>query len=75
MKLVISLIIEGKEEMFIGICEGEITLVQRGEAGFGYDPIFQPNGFDKTFAEMTLDQKSKIGHRGKAVRKLIDFFS
>jgi len=74
-KTVISLIIEGKEEMFIGICEGEITLVQRGEAGFGYDPIFQPNGFDKTFAEMTLDQKSKIGHRGKAVRKLIDFFS
>ena len=74
-KTAISLVIDGKERMFVGICEGGITLSQRGAAGFGYDPIFQPKGFDKTFAEMTLEQKSKIGHRGKAVRLLIDFIS
>jgi len=74
-KTAISLIMEGKEEIFIGICKGEITTKQKGDAGFGYDPIFQPKGYYKTFAEMTLEQKSEIGHRGKAVRLLIDFLS
>ncbi len=74
-KTAISLIIDGKEELFIGVCEGEIADKPRGNAGFGYDPIFQPNGFEKTFAEMTLEQKSEIGHRGKAVRLLIKFLS
>jgi len=74
-KTAISLIMEDKEEIFIGICKGEITTKQKGDAGFGYDPVFQPKGFNKTFSEMTLEQKSEIGHRGKAVRLLIDFLS
>ena len=61
------------EKLFLGICEGEITKEQRGNSGFGYDPIFQPKGFDKTFAEMTSEQKSEIGHRGMAMRQLIAY--
>ena len=74
-KTAIALHLEHEEIMFLGICEGDITEKPRGEAGFGYDPIFQPKGFDKTFAEMTLTQKSEIGHRGKAMRQLIDYLS
>jgi XTP/dITP diphosphohydrolase len=74
-KTAIALTLNRSEIMFLGICEGEITKELRGESGFGYDPIFQPKGFDKTFAEMTLTQKSKIGHRGKAMRQLIDYLS
>ncbi|MBV1923401.1 MAG: non-canonical purine NTP diphosphatase [Flavobacteriaceae bacterium] len=74
-KTAISLRIDTTEELFLGICKGEIITEKRGEEGFGYDPIFQPKGFSKTFAEMTLAQKSEIGHRGKAVRLLIDFLS
>ncbi len=74
-KTAISLIMDSEEKLFLGICEGEITHDRMGESGFGYDPIFQPKGYDKTFAEMTLEQKSAIGHRGKAVRLLIDFLS
>jgi len=48
---------------------------KKGEKGFGYDPIFMPNGFDTTFAEMTLQQKSEIGHRGKAMRQLIEYLA
>jgi XTP/dITP diphosphohydrolase len=59
----------------LGICEGIITNDRRGDSGFGYDPIFQPKGYDITFAEMTLDQKSEISHRGKAVRLLINFLT
>ena len=72
-KTAIAFLSDNEEEVFLGICEGEIIEELRGESGFGYDPIFQPKGLDKTFAEMTLDQKSEIGHRGKAMRKLIDF--
>jgi XTP/dITP diphosphohydrolase len=74
-KTVIALTLKGGHQLFTGICEGEITKEKRGVDGFGYDPIFQPKGFDKTFAEMTLQQKSEIGHRGKAVRMLIEYFS
>jgi len=74
-KTAISLVIDDKERLFIGICEGEITSSKMGNSGFGYDPIFQPKGFDKTFAEMTLVQKSEVGHRGKAVRLLLDFLT
>ncbi|MBT0608193.1 non-canonical purine NTP diphosphatase [Aequorivita echinoideorum] len=74
-KTAIALNLEHEEIMFLGICEGEITKVARGDEGFGYDPIFQPKGFNKTFAEMTLTQKSEIGHRGKAMRQLIDYLS
>ncbi len=63
------------EVLLLGICEGEILEAKRGESGFGYDAIFQPKGFNKTFAEMTLEEKSEIGHRGKAVRELIKFLA
>lgn len=74
-KTAIALNLHQTEIMFLGICEGEIIKEPRGDSGFGYDPIFQPKGFDKTFAEMTLTQKSKIGHRGKAMRQLIAYLS
>lgn len=72
---VIALNLNGEQHVFEGICEGKIIHQQRGNKGFGYDPIFIPNGFDKTFAEMTLEEKAQISHRGKAVRKLIRFLN
>ena len=72
-KTVISLQLKGKVYSFEGICKGEIILTPKGADGFGYDPIFKPDGYDMTFAEMPLDVKNKIGHRGKAVQKLISF--
>ncbi len=74
-KTAIALNLDQEEIMFLGICEGEIIKELRGESGFGYDPIFQPKGYEKTFAEMTLQQKSEVGHRGKAMRQLIDYLS
>lgn len=72
-RTIISLIISGKEHQFTGICEGRINLEPKGENGFGYDPIFIPNGTEKTFAEMTMAEKSVFSHRKKAVAKLVDF--
>ena len=74
-KTVISLVIDGKEELFEGVVNGTILTQKRGEKGFGYDPIFQPEGSDKTFAEMDLDEKGKISHRGIAVAKLVAYLS
>ncbi len=74
-KTVIALTLKGHEVLFEGICEGTIITAPRGKDGFGYDPVFQPLGYDKTFAEMTLLEKSEIGHRGKAMRQLIDYLS
>jgi XTP/dITP diphosphohydrolase len=74
-KTAIALNLEHEEIMFLGICEGVIIKEPRGSSGFGYDPLFQPKGFDKTFAQMTLTQKSEIGHRGKAMRQLIEYLS
>jgi XTP/dITP diphosphohydrolase len=74
-KTAIALALKGSEVMFIGICEGTITEAPRGEKGFGYDPIFQPNGYETTFAEMSLTEKGKIGHRGKAMQQLIEYLS
>lgn len=71
-KTVIALIIDGKERVFEGIVEGEITTSKSGLEGFGYDPIFQPEGYEVTFSEMSLSDKNKISHRGRAVRKLTD---
>ena len=73
-RTVIALIIDGKETFFEGICKGKITEFRSGVEGFGYDPIFLPNGFDKTFAEMKQNEKGAISHRGKAVKKLVEFF-
>lgn len=69
----IALNIDTNKYMFEGICKGEILLEKRGLSGFGYDPIFQPNGYDKSFAEMNQIEKGSISHRGKAVKKLVEF--
>lgn len=72
-KTVIALNINGKQELFTGIAEGEITVEKTGTKGFGYDPIFQPIGYKETFAELSLEVKNEISHRGKATQKLINF--
>ncbi len=72
-KTVISLIINGKEYFFEGRVDGIITLHKHGTSGFGYDPVFRPDGFQETFAEMSSDTKNKISHRGRATAKLVDF--
>ena len=72
-KTVIALNLKGEQFLFTGICQGEITLEKSGSQGFGYDPIFKPDGFSETFAQLSLDEKGKISHRGKATAKLIDF--
>ena len=74
-RTVISLILNGKKYYFEGQVEGEILHQKTGVDGFGYDPIFKPNGYDQSFAQMTLEQKNEISHRGVAVKKLIHFLS
>lgn len=69
-KTIISFIIEGQEFLFEGIVEGKIIHERRGSKGFGYDSIFVPNGGNKTFAEMDMDEKNKISHRAIAFKKL-----
>ena len=70
---VIALNYNGKKYFFEGTVEGEILTEKHGSGGFGYDPIFKPNGYDRTFAEMTQDEKAQISHRGNAVKKLMGF--
>ncbi|MBY0480935.1 MAG: RdgB/HAM1 family non-canonical purine NTP pyrophosphatase [Chitinophagaceae bacterium] len=72
-RTVVSLIWQGQEYLFEGICAGSITESQKGLEGFGYDPVFIPDGSDKTFAEMSMDEKNKYSHRKKAIAKLIEF--
>ena len=72
-RTVISLIWEQKEYLFEGICEGLILDARRGNNGFGYDAVFIPKGSDKSFAEMTMEEKNKFSHRKKAADKLIAF--
>jgi XTP/dITP diphosphohydrolase len=72
-RTVIALIIDGKEHLFEGIVSGTITEEKQGQEGFGYDPIFKPDGFTQTFAELNLDKKNQISHRAKAVEKLVSF--
>lgn len=72
-RTVITLILNGREYQFEGVAKGRIIEERKGGKGFGYDPVFQPEGFDKTFAEMTLEQKGKISHRGQAISRLADF--
>lgn len=72
-RTVISLIIDGTERQFEGVAEGNILPAARGSKGFGYDPIFQPTGSDKAFAEMELTEKNEYSHRAKAFKKLIAF--
>ena len=72
-RTVISLILEGTEYQFEGICEGYIAEAPRGEKGFGYDPVFIPLRSNRTFAEMSLTEKNQYSHRGKAVEQLVQF--
>jgi XTP/dITP diphosphohydrolase len=72
-KTVISLLKNGENHLFEGVIEGTITSNPSGTNGFGYDPIFKPNGYDITFAEMDMAEKNKISHRALAMQKLIDF--
>jgi len=74
-RTVASLIIDGKEYLFEGICKGHITTTQDGTNGFGYDPVFIPEGSNITFANMDITEKNKFSHRKKAVQKLIDFLN
>jgi XTP/dITP diphosphohydrolase len=71
----VSLNINEKKFLFEGICTGEILTKKQGEKGFGYDPIFKPEGFNQSFAKMTSEEKNKISHRGIAVQKLVKFLS
>jgi XTP/dITP diphosphohydrolase len=72
-RTVISLIWEGREWLFEGICEGTITREPAGTGGFGYDPVFIPTGGDRTFAQMTMAEKNELSHRKKAADKLVLF--
>lgn len=72
-KTVIALNLNGNQYLFTGIAKGKITTERFGNQGFGYDPIFQPEGYSETFAQISIKQKGKISHRGKATQLLIDF--
>ena len=74
-RTVIALILNGEEHLFEGRVDGSILRAPQGEAGFGYDPIFQPEGYTVSFAEMDIDEKNRIGHRGRATQKLYEFLS
>ncbi len=74
-KTVIALHLNNTLNTFTGICKGEITTEKHGEKGFGYDPIFKPEDYQDTFAQMDLELKNKIGHRGKAVQSLVKFLN
>jgi len=69
----IALILNGEQHLFEGIVEGTIAEARQGAGGFGYDPVFRPDGHQRTFAEMTLAEKGQISHRGEAIRKLVGF--
>lgn len=74
-RTVIALLMDGKEYLFDGIVKGVIIDEKRGDSGFGYDPVFVPNGYNETFAQLGSDIKNNISHRAKAVLKLHDFLS
>lgn len=74
-KTIIALNLNGEQHLFTGIVAGKITLEKIGNQGFGYDPIFQANGFSETFAQLSLAQKGEISHRGKATKQLIHFLN
>ena len=74
-KTVIALSYKGEILTFEGVCEGVISNEIQGDGGFGYDPIFKPKGINKTFAELSFDEKNKISHRAIAIKKFIDYFN
>lgn len=74
-RTVVALILDGQEHLFEGVINGEITTEKQGDSGFGYDPVFRPDGYALTFAELGNDIKNRISHRALAVSKLADFLS
>lgn len=74
-KTVIALNLDGSQHLFTGIAKGNITFNKTGNNGFGYDPVFQPENYAETFAELTSEIKNKISHRAKATQQLIDFLN
>lgn len=74
-RTVIALNLSGKQYLFEGVCKGKIITEKRGIKGFGYDSIFIPDGFSKTFAEMSVEEKGLISHRGNAIQQLIQFLN
>ncbi len=72
-KTVIVILIDGKEQLFEGIINGTISHKKKGSEGFGYDPIFIPDGYQRSFAEMSIEEKSTISHRALALKKMIEF--
>jgi XTP/dITP diphosphohydrolase len=74
-RTVISLLIDGRETLFEGICEGRIIEEKKGYQGFGYDPVFIPSGSVRTFGEMSMEEKAKYSHRAIATKKLVAFLS
>jgi XTP/dITP diphosphohydrolase len=74
-RTVIALILDGTEYFFEGAVEGKITTERKGTGGFGYDPVFLADGYDRTFAEIPLSEKNRISHRARAMRKLLEFLT
>ncbi len=74
-RTVVALNLGTAKYQFEGICKGEILTTKTGDSGFGYDPIFQPEGYTLSFAEMSQEEKGKISHRGKAIKKLVAFLN
>lgn len=74
-RTVVALILDGREYLFEGRVDGRIIESESGDGGFGYDPLFMPDGFDRTFAQMSAEEKNSVSHRGRAVRKLAGFLS
>lgn len=72
-RTVVALVTEDSEHTFEGAVEGEILTAQKGEGGFGYDPVFLPEGYELTFAELDSAEKNRISHRGRAIKKFVDF--
>lgn len=72
-RTVVCLIVNDKQKVFEGICKGTIIANRRGDAGFGYDPVFIPNGSTKTFAEMAMEEKNRFSHRKKAIEKFTSY--
>jgi XTP/dITP diphosphohydrolase len=74
-RTVIAFLDGSDEHLFEGVCEGEITTQRKGKKGFGYDPVFQPEGYDQTFAELNAEEKNKISHRGLAFQKFLAYLN
>lgn len=72
-RTVIAYIADNQEYFFEGVCKGKILKKEKGTGGFGYDPIFQPEGYNETFAELDAEEKNKISHRGRALEKFLEF--